>query len=82
MKAETGSLIIGGTFLIIVIIWSLCSQTSSSPYSEAYKALRKLKNQLDSGDLPPEIDHLDPARVIMIQYLQKRRYGQILWMAS
>ena len=75
MRPETGNLIIGGTFLIIVIIWVLCSQGPVSPHSEAYKALRKLKKQLDSGNPPPKIDHLDPARVIMVQYLPNWREG-------
>lgn len=74
MKPEIGSLVIAGTFLFICIIWALCNK-DSYPYSEAYKALRKLKNQLDSGTLPPNIDYLDPARVIMVQYLPNWREG-------
>ena len=75
MRTETGSLIIAGTFLFIFIIWLICTKTPSSSYSEAYKALRELKRQIDSGNLPPKIDRLDPARVIMVQYLPNWREG-------
>ncbi len=75
MRPETKSLIIAGTFLSILIIWIISSRDSHSPYAEADKALRKLKEQVDSGNLPPRIDRLDPARVIMVQYLPNWREG-------
>ena len=75
MRTETGSLILAGTFLSIFIIWIICTRDAYFPSSEAYKALRKLKTQLDSGNLPPKIDRLDPARVIMVQYLPNWREG-------
>ena len=75
MRPETGSLLIAGTFLSILIIGSICTRNSESSYSEAFKALRKLKEQLDTGNPPPTIDRLDPARVIMVQYLPNWREG-------
>ena len=75
MRPETKTLIIAGTFLSIVIIWLVCIKDTHSPYDEAYKALHELKEQLDSGNLPPTIDRLDPARVVMVQYLPNWREG-------
>ena len=66
MRPETGSLIIAGTFLSIFIIGALCTRNSNSSYSEAFKALRELKDQLESGNPPPAIDSLNPAKVIMV----------------
>ncbi len=76
MRRETGCLIIGGTFLCGLIVWLIWERTSaSSPYSEAYKALRQLQKQLEAGNPPPKIDRLDPAKVIMVQYLPNWREG-------
>ena len=75
MRTETGCLIIAGTVLSIFIIWLICTRGAPSSYSEAYKALRELEKQLKAGNLPPEIDRLDPARVIMVQYLPNWREG-------
>ena len=75
MRPETGCLIIAGTFLSIFIIGAICTRPPNSPSSEAFKALRELKDQLDSGNPPPPIDSLDPARVIMVKYLPNWREG-------